>query len=119
MAYLDPKPSTEMLEERKTADQPELVTAGSPEWKQNEMYLRARAFKRELGFDFVQWKSPKSVGDANVHGFLFTNIEGAIVGACAFRDRTEDYSSIVYGLQWIWVCPKERSNAGIFFLYGE
>ena len=108
MLYLDPKPSKEMLEERKTNDAPELVTSKSPPWKHKEMYVRALAFKREFNYDFVQWQGDKGDSDPCVHGFLFTDESGSIVGACSFRRRKKKESEHYWELDWIWICPKER-----------
>ncbi len=110
MAYLDPKPLPEMLVEIKIVNEPELVTGKSPEWKHHEMYERAKAFKREFHFDFIQWNNPNNSGDPNSFGFLFTDKVGAIVGACSFRDRSADYGKKIFGLEWIWICPRERRS---------
>ncbi|WP_432328002.1 hypothetical protein ACRQ5D_33875 [Mucilaginibacter sp. P25] len=88
----------------------ELATCDSPQWKHTEMYNRALAFKRELHYEFTQWKSKDDVEDPDVHGYLFTHGDGAIVGACAFRNRTCNPGEIRWGLQWIWICPRERRN---------
>lgn len=105
MAYLDPKPSDVFLKARLAESEPELVTAESKLWKHKEMYKRASAFKKEMGFDLTQWQNGREY-DPNVHGFLFGNDDGAIVGACAFRWRRKNK----WGLQWVWICPKERRN---------
>lgn len=108
MKYLNPKPSRLMLDEMKDAAvEYELVRNTSSKWKQKEIYLRATAFRREFGYDFVQWNSPTGGEDPNVHGFLFTNNEGIIVGACAFRLRNHEGGSN-WWLDWVWVMPKER-----------
>jgi hypothetical protein len=110
MSYLDPVPRTEMLAE---LDQnglaAELVATTSPKWKHSEIYVRARAFKREMGYDFIQWQSETGDDDPDVQGFLFTDSKGAIVGACAFRHRNIA-GQPKWGLQWIWICPRERRN---------
>jgi hypothetical protein len=108
MSWLQPQPLTQMLNElgEKGLDA-ELVTCHSPEWKHNEMYTRALAFKREFHYDFVQWKSREGIEDPDVHGYLFTGEKGEIVGAGAFRNRSEDETP-KWGLQWIWFCPQER-----------
>jgi hypothetical protein len=109
MDWLDPQPKTQMTAE--LADlglTAELVTQHSPEWKHTEMYNRALAFKREFHYDFVQWKSKHEDEDPDVHGYLMTNDRGAIIGACAFRNRAEDPNQKKWGLQWLWICPRER-----------
>lgn len=91
MDWLAPKPKPQMVAElAEKGLEAELVTWDSPEWKHTEMYNRALAFKRELHYDFVQWKSKNDREDYDVHGYLMTNEQGAIVGACAFRNRSED-----------------------------
>lgn len=107
---LDPRPSRRFLEAIEAATDAEWVTANSPIWKHREMYGRARQFRREMQFDFVQWGTDTVKDtDPDVHGFLFSDDSGifpagAIVGACAFR-RREDHH---WGLQWMWLAPKVR-----------
>lgn len=109
MSWLQPSPTPEMLAELKEKGSgAELVTWESPEWKHNEIYNRALAFKREFHYDFTQWKSREGREDIDVHGYLFTGLKGEIVGACAFRNRAESAEEAKWGLQWIWICPRER-----------
>jgi len=110
MYYLNPKPSLKMISELQSNNEPELVTTKSPAWKHKEIYLRARAFRREFHYDFVQWQSENGDDDPYVHGFLFTNEEGAIVGACSFRKRNKESIELSWTLDWVWICPKERRN---------
>jgi hypothetical protein len=102
MAYLDPQPVPKFLDEIEGNADAELVTCLSPAWKHKEIYERALAFKREMNFDFIQWGSPEYDCDPKVHGFLFTNEQVKIVGACAFRFRG------FWVLDWVWICPQER-----------
>jgi hypothetical protein len=108
MYYLDPQPLVNVLKERESAQDVELVTTNSPGWKHKEMYLRARAFKREFNYDFVQWQSDKGDNDPYVHGYLFTDGLGAIVGACSFRLPQRERALQQWTLDWIWICPRER-----------
>jgi len=110
MAYLHPQPVAKLLTELKEHDDAELVTSSSPAWKHREMYERALAFKRELHFDFIQWESPEYNSDPKAHGFLFADEQGAIIGACAFRDHTGDRDQQLWALDWVWICPKERNK---------
>ncbi|WP_449435077.1 hypothetical protein [Pedobacter steynii] len=110
MAYLDPKPNLQLIEEKKTNTDFRMVNSQSPEWKHKEIYSRALAFKREFRYDFIQWQSPKGDDDPNVNGILFTNEQDAIVGACSFRDRTGEDGKKLWALDWVWICPKERRN---------
>ncbi len=108
MHVLDPKPLAEMLSERLTTNDPELVRSTSPKWKHFEMYERARAFRREEGYDFVQWDSHNGDDDPNVHGFLMCDGEGRILGAISFRWRKPEDEPAFWGLQWVWIAPKMR-----------
>ncbi|MEG3791259.1 hypothetical protein V1318_14105 [Lysobacter sp. CCNWLW3] len=108
MHYLRPQPLPKMLRALSTEQDPELVTKHSSRWKHREIYLRARAFRREFHYDFVQWQSLRGNDDPNVCGYLFTDTNGAIVGACAFFLHEQEDASRRWGLQWIWICPDER-----------
>jgi hypothetical protein len=109
MYYLLPEPNKRIITERLNNSDPELVLSDSPKWKHKEMFIRARAFNREIGYDTILWGEN---GDdyPDVHGYLFCNAVGRIVGACSFRNRTEVGRSEIWALQWIWVCPLERRN---------
>jgi len=101
MAYLHPQPIAELLSELKDKPDAELVTSSSPAWKHKQIYERALAFKREMHFDFIQWESPEYDSDANVYGFLFADGQGAIVGACAFRDHTGERDQQLWALEYV------------------
>ena len=73
------------------------------------MFSRATLFRRELGFDFIQWQLPK-VDDPKNIGFLFNDTtetfgHGAIVGACAFYQHGKNWV-----LQWVWINPSVRGK---------
>jgi len=109
MAWLTPQPLPEMVAElTKKGIAAELVVWDSQPWKQREMYKRAQAFRREFHYDFVQWGENMD-GERDAHGYLFTNERSEIVGACSFRDRSEDGIQR-WGLQWVWICPRERRS---------
>ncbi len=108
MKYLDPQPNQKFIEDIKSNPTAELVRSVSPAWKHQEMYLRALAFKREFQYDFIQWKSPTGDPDLNVHGYLFANEAGVIVGACSFRYLKSKSERNYWALDWVWVCPRER-----------
>ncbi|HET9637751.1 MAG TPA: hypothetical protein VFP12_00920 [Allosphingosinicella sp.] len=112
MYALDPQPNPRMSEAIGSDADVELVTCASPKWKHLEIYRRASAFRRELGFDFVQWQSPEGDPDPHVQGFLLANDEGVILGAAAFRLREPDDTTDppFWGLQWVWVCPSARRS---------
>lgn len=110
MHILDPKPLPAMVTARAEGTEPELVTAFSPAWMHYEMYQRARAFKREEGYDFVQWHAPDGENDPKVQGFLLSEDDGTILGAIAFRWREPEKEPAFWGLQWVWVAPKARRS---------
>lgn len=107
MRYLDPKPDPRLVEDPRLIPASVLVTTHSPAWQHSEMYDRALAFKREFGYDFVQWGSRKGDSDPDVNGIFFLDEVGAIVGACAFRLR-ENGTNRVWRLDWIWFAPRYR-----------
>lgn len=107
MVIIDPQPHPQVLRERGLRHEPAWVTSGSKAWKHREMYERARAFRREFGYDFVQWGSESGESDPDAHGYLFLDCSHTIVGACAFRLR-EDDSAKWWALQWVWISPNHR-----------
>jgi hypothetical protein len=114
LEYLEPKPIAEMTNEFGNIQRLIVVTTTSSTKMHQQMYLRAVAFKREFGYDFIQWGKPKST-DPDARGFLFLNSEAIIVGACAFRHR-EHQDARWQALQWIWIAPKYR-RSGILSSY--
>tara|TARA_R110000737_G_scaffold264348_3_gene272242 strand:+ start:1050 stop:2216 length:1167 start_codon:yes stop_codon:yes gene_type:complete len=84
------------------------VTPASPKWLSLAVDRRARAFRREFSYDFLQWE----VGDEpDATGFLFHDDEFRIVGACCFRPQHGEQSGVAK-LDWIWICPEMR-RAGL------
>lgn len=116
MHVLAPEPLESFLSTRLKTEDFNLVTYRSPAWKHFEMYERAVAFKRELGFDFVQWESAHADRDRNAQGYLMSDEHGRIVGATAFRWRAPDEGSPFWALQWVWVAPTFR-RTGILSRY--
>lgn len=110
MHVLAPQPVTDMIAAQQSENDPELVTSRSPSWKHFEMYERARAFKREERYDFVQWGGPDGDDDPMAHGFLMSDDEGRILGAISFRWREPKNRSGFWGLQWVWIAPKLRRS---------
>lgn len=111
MRALDPAPHQQLLAARSVEAEPTLVRAQSAAWKHREMYERARAFKREFHYDFMQWGSERKDDDPDVHGFLLDLPDGRIAGACAFRLRTfSDGRAPRWGLQWVWIAPQFRRS---------
>lgn len=96
--------------------EPLIVTAREPIWMHKQMYYRARAFKREFGYDFIQWSEKED--DPGAYGFLFRDPEqlDVIIGACAFRWRNYTDSDPMWAMQWIWLMPDAR-HKGILTKY--
>lgn len=105
VAVHDPKPEQRLVQAFEKDLDASWVDFASPKWKRSAMYERARQFKREFGYDFLQWEPPERI-DPYAVGFLFSDAEGRIVGACAFRPATPGEPT--WRLDWIWMCPSER-----------
>ncbi len=88
----------------------ELVDPTSPFWMHGAVYERARAFRREFSYDFVQWPgSSTQRAPANWHGYLFAaGVDGAIAGACGLKQEESGTDKGQWGLQWIWIAPGFR-----------
>ncbi|AKZ64597.1 hypothetical protein F506_19800 [Herbaspirillum hiltneri N3] len=108
LSVLQPKPERRLLADNAG---PSIIriTANSPLWMHQAIYDRARAFKREMGFDFVQWTLTKNLRDrdANADGYLFISPEGTIEGACSFRSEAKE-NTICWSLDWVWIRPEKR-----------
>lgn len=106
LPIVDPQPHEQVLSARSNGEFEEHVGWLSPDWRQKEMYGRASAFRREMGYDFVQWSERKT--DKHAHGFLFADDEGRIVGACAFRQREYEGWAPRWAMQWVWIAKGHR-----------
>jgi hypothetical protein len=110
MRLLAPTPHSKLLAARTThGEEPTLVMPTSAVWKHREMYERARLFRRELRYSFVQWEAPRSRAkrDPDAQGQLLDLPDGRIVGACSFR-RIAGRHGLAWKLDWIWVAPRFR-----------
>lgn len=105
MALINPTKNAQFDKARKLDAGVAWVHAHSPAWKHLEMYRRALAFKRELGYDFPQW-GEKPEDNAGAEGYLFADEDSRIVGACAFRLQQE--ARRPWRMDWIWLCPAAR-----------
>jgi hypothetical protein len=85
------------------------VDATSPKWMHKEVYGRARLFKREFQYDFVQWH-PDGERKPSVVGFLFSDPagRGRLLGACCFRWRGHCDAPHRWTMDWIWLAPGAR-----------
>jgi hypothetical protein len=109
---LDPKPNARLAQRFALGFNAERVDASTPLWIQAEVYRRAVRFKREFGYDFIQWPGDdrKSVGP-DWHGYLIpAGTDGCIAGGCAFTLRPMEGGSTRWALQWIWLAPKYRRS---------
>ncbi|MDP9838644.1 hypothetical protein J2T09_003416 [Neorhizobium huautlense] len=105
-AVINPKPHGRLVEAIERDVDAVWVDAHSPKWKRQEVYERARLFRRELGYDFVQWSVER---DPDAVGFLFADEGGKIVGACSFRAQPNGRGR-PWRLDWIWLCPSARRS---------
>lgn len=80
------------------------VTNNSPKWLRIAVERCARAFKREMGYDFTQWCAED---DPEAIAFLFHDDRYRIIGACCFRPTSENQAA-KKRLDWIWLCPDAR-----------
>ena len=105
-SIIDPKPHRKLQKAIDRNLNAAWVDASSSRWKREEVYDRALKFKRELNYDFTQW-SLEARYDPDAIGFLFSDEEGRIIGACCFRpqDRAGERP---WRLDWIWICPGAR-----------
>lgn len=101
-----PAPHPDLLAALDDDASPEEVLPYSPQWKHDLVYAYAFRFRREFGYDFVQWHRTKR--DDGAVAYVFADDtgrfgRGAPVGGCAFRLRGS-----VWTLDWIWVIPALR-----------
>lgn len=106
-AIIDPKPNRQFADALSRDLDAPWVDVSSPKWKRKAVYDRALEFKRELGYDFVQWQTDPDY-DSEAVGFLFSDDEDRIVGACAFRPQPAGRGKNPWRLDWIWMCPDAR-----------
>lgn len=95
------------------------VWYGDPKNARKAIYEFAVYFRREFGYDFVQYsmEMDRSSHNGNTQAFLFhhyefgTHCRRIAYGACCFRFR-KDYTDVEphWALQWIWIHPLNRGN---------
>lgn len=94
------------------ASRPEAITPASPHVFRRSVWTCARYFRREFGYDSVQYGYEGREHDPNSRAFLwFANehsYRSTVIGACCFRWR--EFSNIphCWALQWVWLHPYER-----------
>ena len=121
LRVLEPIPNENMILAFRNENDPELVYNNSPRWKHNEMLDRAFAFKRETGFDFVQWAhADYAWKEENVFGFLMTIEDGTIIGSVAFRYRNSGgiNDAGFWYLDWVWIAPRHRRTGALMKRWG-
>lgn len=108
---LRPNPLPELQEAIDRNPEVVWVDRSSPKWLREQVYWRARVFKREFGYDMPQWE-PEGRHDPNAIGHLFIDSDCRIIGACCFRPEVEDLEEGTYSeqfrLDWLWLCPSAR-----------
>ena len=105
---LNPRPIAPVLKLGRTAESGIWVKTGAAAWKREQALRRATAFKREMGYDFVQWCENER-DDPEAIAYLFIDSEKRIVGACCFRPN-EPTSTRPWRMDWIWICPDRRRS---------
>lgn len=107
LRLLKPQPSKPMRERLQRGLAGERVDVNSPIWMHREVASRALRFKRDFGYDWLQWPSvtTRAQLDPRWVGYLFADENGAIDGACGFFcDKGH------WRLDWAWVRPDRRRN---------
>lgn len=91
-----------------------LVTNRSPMPIRRGLRRMATYFRREFGYDFVQYSEREDNDPKETLGFLFTDGFGGyderVIGGSMFRWREYKDSPPGWALQWIWLHPYERGK---------
>jgi len=102
---LEPRPSRAWKAAVAANSESVWIDATSPTWMHVAMHRRARAFKREFGYDFVQWSDDPGANDNGV-AFAFLDEDYRMIGGCRFQ-----IGGGVDGrnrLSFIWFAPGAR-----------
>ncbi|WP_370304580.1 hypothetical protein [Pseudooceanicola sp.] len=102
---LEPQPSRAWKSALEEDPDAVWVDANSPEWMHVAITQRARAFKREFRYDFLQWSDDAHANSGAV-AFAFLDDKFRMIGGCAFR--LADGRNFRNKLDWIWFCPSAR-----------
>jgi|688.fasta_scaffold11193_16 hypothetical protein len=107
-----------LISPKKAIRSPIRVTIDSPKQYRRAVFRIACFFRRELGYDFVQYGDDGNEEDWNHVAFLWvhpeavggaTSLRVPCIGAAVFRQRSaRNPLPPVYALQWIWVHPYWR-----------
>jgi len=111
-AVAEPKPSPAVRKLNAT-DGLIAVDWRSRPWLNKAVYERAKLFRREFGYDFVQWyelgPGREFEPDFRARAFLFIADDNAIIaGACAFRWRAWTKAPHEWAMDWVWLAPRFR-----------
>lgn len=104
---LSPTPNRKMRERLDQGPYGERVDANAPLWMHRQVFERARRFKRDFGYDKIQWPSvhKRANIDPTWVGYLFASPDGTIDGACAFKQDEGEWA-----LGWVWIRPERRRS---------
>lgn len=109
-----PKVLPALVQRAAQGREPEVVDQQAPHWLHSEVYERAVWFKREMGYDHIQWElGPADEPPAEeALGYVFTTEDepGRIVGACAFREREQETGPPLWTMDWAWIAPAWRRS---------
>jgi hypothetical protein len=87
---------------------PQSVTTTSPIRYRRAVWRLATYFRREFGYDFVQYGHEGHEDDATARAFLWFG-RNVVIGACCFRWREWTDAPAGWAMQWIWLHPYSRS----------
>lgn len=85
---------------------------------QNAVYRLAIYFKREFGYDFIQYEPKATDTHPKDRAYLWMDRsnfgeEGLPIGAASFRWREWTNHEPTFALQWIWMHPYERCKGHV------
>lgn len=111
--------------EREDESTPQLVTIDSPLEQRQAVHRIAHFFRREGGYDFVQYESDTRYEQEDCIAYLFLEHIGSgesrrrkgietvcypCIGAACFRYRNYQDVRPGYALQWVWIHPYRRRH---------
>lgn len=107
-----------LISPKKAVRNPIRVTIDSPKQYRRAVFRIASFFRREFGYDFVQYGYDGNEEDEDHVAFLWVHPEAVgwarpfrvpCIGATVFRQRSaKNALPPVYALQWVWFHPYWR-----------
>lgn len=89
----------------------QVVTLESPLAYRRAVYKMASFFRREFGYDFVQYGHEGEEDDPKARAFLWFDFDSDfVIGSCCFRWREWIDHPASWALQWIWFHPYCRGH---------